>query len=124
LAAIGGVLLMAVLPFSSAAVGPTLPPAPQAQGPELGKAAAPEQGKTTASEQGQAGPGAGDRPASEQIPPLKYIFNLDNNIMGLVVAAVFGLTPGLLFEQIQKQAEKYKTDLRSSEAIVGTTQKT
>jgi hypothetical protein len=52
------------------------------------------------------------------MPSAKDIFDLNNSkILGeFLVAAVFGLTPGLLFNQLQAQAEKYKADLRSSEA--------
>jgi hypothetical protein len=32
------------------------------------------------------------------------------------VAAVFGLTPGLLFDRLLQQADKYKADLKSSQA--------
>jgi hypothetical protein len=47
---------------------------------------------------------------------LEDIFNLSKNLIGLLVAAVFGLTPGLLFERLQQQSDKYKSDLKSSEA--------
>jgi hypothetical protein len=54
----------------------------------------------------------------EASPPtfvLEHIFNLHENIIGLLMAAVFGLTPGLLFDRLQQQSEKYKADLKSSE---------
>jgi hypothetical protein len=60
------------------------------------------------------------KPPSEQIPPLDNIFDLDKNLIGLLVAAVFGLTPGLLFDRLQQQADKYKADLKSSQATEGT----
>jgi hypothetical protein len=47
--------------------------------------------------------------------PLAQIFNLKTNELGLVVAAVFGLTPTLLLTRLQQQAESYKADLKSSE---------
>jgi len=46
---------------------------------------------------------------------LDQIFNLTNHAEYLVVAAVFGLTPSLLMSGLQKQAESYKADLKSSE---------
>ncbi len=46
---------------------------------------------------------------------LDQIFNLTNHAEYLVVAAVFGLTPSLLMAGLQKQAESYKADLKSSE---------
>jgi len=33
-----------------------------------------------------------------------------------VLAAVFGLTPSALISRLQSEAEKYKSDLKSSEA--------
>jgi len=44
------------------------------------------------------------------------IFNLQKNEIGLVTAAIFGLTPALLITGLQKQVDRYKADLRSSEA--------
>ena len=60
-----------------------------------------------------------DRSPSEQIPSLVKIFDLGENLIGLLVAAVFGLTPGLLFERLQQQTDKYKADLKSSQATEG-----
>jgi len=51
-----------------------------------------------------------------RLRPLGEIFDLGRNITGLLWAAVFGLTPGLLFDRLQQQAERYKTELKSSEA--------
>jgi hypothetical protein len=47
---------------------------------------------------------------------LKRVFDIENYPVGLVVAAVFGLTPSLLIRRLQNQAEQYKADLRGSEA--------
>lgn len=55
-------------------------------------------------------------PSASRIPPLEDIFDLRKNVIGLLLAAVFGLTPGLLFDRLQQQAERYKADLKSSEA--------
>jgi hypothetical protein len=55
-------------------------------------------------------------PSASRISPLDEIFDLRKNVIGLLLAAVFGLTPGLLFDRLQQQAERYKSDLKSSEA--------
>ena len=51
-------------------------------------------------------------------------FDPKNIASGLVVAAVFGLTPNLLIGVLQKQAEQYKNDLKSTDASQGTSVKT
>lgn len=53
---------------------------------------------------------------SSEVPELAKIFDLGDNRTGLVVAAVFGLTPGLLFKRLQAQAERYSADLASTKA--------
>jgi hypothetical protein len=55
------------------------------------------------------------QPATDQLPTLSEIFSLADNRVGLVVAAVFGLTPSLLISRLHGQVEKYKSDLRASE---------
>ena len=55
-------------------------------------------------------------PATTFARSLADIFDLSNNFYAILLAAVFGLTPGLLFDQLQQQSEKYKTALKSSEA--------
>ncbi len=47
------------------------------------------------------------------------IFDPKNMLSGLIIAAVFGLTPNLLNGVLQKQAEQYKTDLKSTAASQG-----
>ena len=47
---------------------------------------------------------------------LGKVFNLAENPKNLVVAAVFGLTPTLLIRGLQRRAEQYKEDLKTSEA--------
>jgi hypothetical protein len=54
-------------------------------------------------------------------PELGAIFNLDLNGGGVIVAAIFGLTPGLLLERLKSQGEKYKSDLQTSTATDGAT---
>ncbi len=40
----------------------------------------------------------------------------DLNLTNILIAAVFGLTPGLFTTAIQKEADQYKTDLKSTKA--------
>jgi hypothetical protein len=49
-------------------------------------------------------------------PPLAVIFDITQRPFTLVLAAVFGLTPSALISRLQSEAEKYKSDLKSSEA--------
>lgn len=90
LAAVGGVVLVALL-------GAIIPSGDQPSTPQ-------ERGGAIAAE---------SRPA---IPTLGEIFDLGKNQFGLVAAAVFGLTPNLLIQRLEKQAEHYKDDLKSTEA--------
>jgi hypothetical protein len=55
-------------------------------------------------------------PPSGGLPMVWTVFNLTTNPFALVLAAVFGLSPGLLINGIQAQAEKYKTALKSTNA--------
>jgi hypothetical protein len=48
------------------------------------------------------------------IPNIGDIFNLETNRFGLLVAAVFGLTPDLLINRLQGQADRYRTQLEST----------
>jgi hypothetical protein len=50
------------------------------------------------------------------IPGLVDIFNLQNYPIGLVVAAIFGLTPTLVFDRLNKLTEGYKNDIKGTEA--------
>jgi hypothetical protein len=50
---------------------------------------------------------------------LSSIFNIGANRLGLLVAAVFGLTPNLLTANLHSKAEAYKSDLKSSDAAQG-----
>jgi hypothetical protein len=49
-------------------------------------------------------------------PTLGAIFDIAQRPFTLVLAAVFGLTPSALISRLQSEAEKYKSDLKSSEA--------
>lgn len=74
---------------------------------------------------GETGVAPGDdgldpaRPEDGDPPRLRQIFNLDTNRFGLVIAGLFGLTPGLLVERLQGLASRYKADLRSTSAQDG-----
>ncbi len=52
---------------------------------------------------------------TQKFTPLVNVFDPKNMLAELVVAAVFGLTPGLLFGMLQKQTEQYKIDLKSTQ---------
>jgi hypothetical protein len=56
--------------------------------------------------------GAGD--VRRAIPAIGNIFNLNANRFGLLVAAVFGLTPDLLINRLQGQADRFRTQLEAS----------
>jgi hypothetical protein len=45
---------------------------------------------------------------------LDAVFNLTSNPFSLILAAIFGLSPGMLIDALQDQAEKYKSALRST----------
>jgi len=45
------------------------------------------------------------------------------NLPSILIAAAFGLTPSLFTSAIQKEADQYKTDLRSTAASRGEKQK-
>ena len=47
---------------------------------------------------------------------LANVFDIGAFPYGLLVAAVFGLSPGLLIDRLAKQAEEYKQDLKKSSA--------
>jgi hypothetical protein len=57
-----------------------------------------------------------DVPEGAIFPPLQDIFNLRVEQAGIVIAAIFGLTPGLLVDRLQDQANRYLKDLQSTEA--------
>ena len=47
---------------------------------------------------------------------LKQVFDIGNYPAGILVAAIFGLTPTLLIGRLQQQTEQYKAELRGTEA--------
>jgi hypothetical protein len=59
---------------------------------------------------GQAGPAA----VAAQVVPLDHIFDLQKYPFGLILAALFGLTPSLLIRRLEQETDKYKIDLKST----------
>jgi hypothetical protein len=53
---------------------------------------------------------------AEGLPPLREIFSLRGYPFGLVIAAIFGLTPGLLLDRLSQQTESYKKELAETSA--------
>jgi hypothetical protein len=47
-------------------------------------------------------------------PKLSAIFDLDINRFGFILAAIFGLAPGLLVERLQSEVKRYQSDLQST----------
>jgi hypothetical protein len=73
--------------------------------------------------QASVGPAPAESPAEsparssvERSVPLRNIFDLGAYPFGLIIAAIFGLTPGLLIDRLRWQTEQYKLDLQSTEA--------
>jgi hypothetical protein len=118
LAAVGGVLVTAML---YGTLNNTIPP---------NEAAAATPG-ATATATVVATPGAtvvveatvtptpepeGVREFTPDVPALDSVFDLQENRFSLLIAAVFGLTPGLLVERLQNQATRYTSELQSTSA--------
>jgi hypothetical protein len=61
-----------------------------------------------------AGPGAA--PDGVAMPALDAIFDLERRPFGLVIAAIFGLSPGVLLSRLQQEAERFKADLKGTTA--------
>ena len=49
-----------------------------------------------------------------QVVPLDHIFDLQKYPFGLILAALFGLTPSLLIRRLEQETDKYKIDLKST----------
>lgn len=123
LAGVGGVVLtliaLAVTPRpatpSSTPVGTTTTPG------AVATTTATTSTVTTAASNGQAGrniriaTSSQEPTTSNEVPSLKQIFSLENPT-AVLIAAIFGLTPGLLMSRLHSSAEKFKIDLRSTEA--------
>ena len=57
-------------------------------------------------------------PGTQPVLPLDQVFNLNVNRVGLVAAALFGLTPELIVGSLRKQTDAIKKELSSTEAAV------
>jgi hypothetical protein len=122
LAAVGGVFVtaMAIGPVDLEALKPT-EPTPTATPAVVATAITPA---SLAFAIGQPAPSPTPVPSStppsdqhqETVPELGKIFNLDTFRFGLVLAAIFGWTPGLLVDRVTKVTEGYKEALKDSEA--------
>ncbi len=116
LAALAGVVMTISLPSAVTGAVPTTAAAPMhlpigtaQQTAEAGTAAlalTSPNGTVAAPTSGGAVLGTGAN--------LSNIFAIENDPFALVIAAIFGLTPGLLFGRLQKQTEELKADLRAS----------
>jgi uncharacterized membrane protein len=56
----------------------------------------------------------GTTPPSTGLPKLEVVYDLVQNRQGIVVAALFGLTPNLLINILQQKADYAKTQLKNS----------
>ncbi len=116
MAALGGALLAALLPLllnvsltQPAANGATT--ASFASGPPVtGTIGAATPAAITALPAATAVP----RAAASASQRLDDIFSLDRYPAALLLAAVFGLTPGLLINRLSQQAATYKSEIKSS----------
>ena len=55
-------------------------------------------------------------PSNHGLPSLDVVYNLGKNSQGIVVAALFGLTPNRLINVLQQRADDTKTRLQNSSA--------
>lgn len=90
------------------ALTPSAAPAPAASAPATPAPASPD-------------PDAAERTAAEVAAStnpsvLVRVFDVGQFPVGLVIAAIFGFSPPLLFRGLQKNIDQYKLDLASSEA--------
>jgi hypothetical protein len=67
-----------------------------------------------------SGDGSNTKLPATPRPQLKAIFDLDGNLIGILAAMIFGFAPGLLFDHLQQQADRYKADLKSSQPAEAT----
>jgi hypothetical protein len=112
LAAIGGVVLLSIVP----ALTPSLAqPAPAGSRGTTSAATTTTTSTTTTSPSNATTTPTAQPANGRSIPPLESIFDLGRNEMGLVIAAIFGLTPTLLVTRLRAQSEGLKSGLKSSE---------
>jgi hypothetical protein len=112
LAAVGGVVLLSIVP----ALTPS-PSSATSQGSrgETTTAATTSTATTTTSPSATTTTPTASATSGRTIPSLESIFDLGRNEMGLVIAAVFGLTPTLLVARLREQSEGLKSGLKASE---------
>ncbi len=152
LGAIGGLLLVAYLPFAAAVLNPSTTAGGAHSGVQVSDTAgstAPKQSNLpvrkanpdaataphkTDKSNGQTAAdakktvvkepekkAANEKKSDTETPPTLWdIFDLKKNLIGFFMAMLFGLTPGLLFDRLQQQADKYKADLKNSQSTAGT----
>jgi hypothetical protein len=128
LAAVGGVLIIALLPFVPISAVPSSPTAtatltataqrtstPTSIATPTGMPTAPLAATATAAS--TPTPASAPTPAPTASPPtLDSIFDLDQNRIGIVIAMLFGLAPSQLIGALQAQIDRTKGDLKSTEA--------
>lgn len=109
LAAVGGVVLLSIVP--------ALTPSPTSVSPSGSRGTTTTAAATTTTTTTTPATTTTTAPATSgrTIPSLDSIFDLGRNEMGLVIAAIFGLTPTLLVARLRAQSEGLKTGLKSSE---------
>jgi hypothetical protein len=104
LAAIAGVILVAMLPalVNASVLKPEAEPTPTSGTATATTTPVPADTDTAT---------IAEKPAH-----LADIFDLEKNAFGLIIAATFGLTPTLVTTALQKQVEKLRDDLKSTDA--------
>jgi len=107
LAAVGGVVLLSIVP--------ALTPAPTSTTPSGSRGATTTAPAATTTTTTTTTTPTAPAASGRSIPSLESIFDLGRNEMGLVIAAVFGLTPTLLVARLRAQSEGLKSGLKASE---------
>lgn len=118
LAAVFGVLVSVLLPGLLDGVLPVS--TPPAATPATSAITAPSPQATLSGLSGQVVPLA-SQPAPAAQPPAKTVslgdvFDVQRYPFEVVLAAIFALTPGLLITRLQRQTDKFKADLTSTQA--------
>ena len=112
LAAVGGVLITTMLlgTVNGSALTPQVSAAPASPAPARVAALTPSLGATLAAQQ----PAPTPAPAAGPSRP-GDIFNLEKYPFGLILAAIFGFTPGLLINRLKQGSQRMEADLRRTE---------
>ena len=119
-AALGGVFLLAMLasiPGADNIVSGVVPFESSPPAAEASAAPAPsaDAGEAVASAEPQTD-GAPSASVDTRYPAVSSIFSLVSYPFGIVLAAIFGLTPTLLLKRLQALSDKYAADLKGSES--------